>query len=259
MAQKDSLSTSGGIINIDNIQLKILTIRGKQVITDMDLARLYEVETKVLNQAVKRNIKRFPQQFMFQLSNQEWEDLRSQIVTSNNIQGGRRYIPFVFTEQGVAMLSAILKSDIAIVMSIQIIKAFVQMRKFLIDNLSVFNRLDTIEYKQTHYQIETDKKLKKLFNALEDKTIRPKQGIFYDGQIFDAYRFIRKLIKSANKSIILIDNYIDEETLQFFSNRNKKTSCKIYTSKITNKLKLDLKKNNSQHEKIILHKFTKSH
>ncbi len=213
------------IINKEIIQNKIFSIRSQQVMFDRDLAELYQVEIKVLNQAVKRNIQRFPIEFMFQLSPNEWNFLRSQIVTlKNNINENndnrgkhRKYSPYVFTEQGVAMLSAVLRSEIAIKVSIQIINAFVEMRK-IIANTSLFNqRLDKVERKQ----IETDQKFEQIFNAIESKDIKPKQGIFYDGQIFDAYVFISDLIRSATKSIILIDNYVDETTLQLFTKRNK--------------------------------------
>ena len=190
---------------------------------DDDLAALYHVETKVLNQAVKRNKDRFPEQFCFRLTAGEYELLRSQIVTLEN-DGAltsqnvtlesrrgkhRKYLPYAFTEQGVAMLSAVLKSDVAVEMSIRIIDAFVAMRKLLFANAQVFQRLGTLELKQ----FETDKKMEKVLNAIESREIKPKQGIFYDGQIFDAYIFVADLFKSAEKSIIIIDNYLDDSVL----------------------------------------------
>lgn len=222
------------------IKNKILTIRGKQVILDRDLAELYEVETKYLKRQVNRNIKRFPENFMFQLTKLEQQSLRCQNVTLETKRGEHsKYLSFVFTEQGVSMLSALLKSDKAIETSIQIINAFVAMRRFLSENSQLFQRLDKVEYKQ----IEYDKKLGELFNKIENKEI--KQGIFYNGKIFDAYEFISKLIKQAKNEIILIDNYIDETTLTILSKNEVKTT--IYTKSITNQLKLDIEKFKEQY------------
>ncbi len=173
------------IVTIDekNIQSRIFTIRDKQIILDRNLAELYQVETKVLNQAVKRNIDRFPEDFMFQLSKEEFENWRSQFVTSNNDKMGLRRPPYAFTEQGVSMLASVLKSRIAVEVSIKIIRSFVNMRKFLSNNMLIFQRFDQIEQKLLKY----DENFDKIFKALEDKSIKPKQNIFYDGQIFDAY------------------------------------------------------------------------
>ncbi|MDD3981225.1 MAG: ORF6N domain-containing protein, partial [Spirochaetales bacterium] len=209
-----------------DIQNRICTIRGIQVMLDFDLARLYGVETKVLNQAVKRNMNRFPSEFMFQISENDQEKLKSQSVTplgdslrSQNVtlKNGRgrhrKYLPYVFTEQGVAMLSAVLRSDTALKVSIQIMNAFVAMRRFLRDNAQIFYRLDSLELKQ----IDTDKKVERVLNAIEDSSIAPKQGIFFDGQVFDAWKFVSDLIRSAKTSLLLIDNYIDDTVLQLFS------------------------------------------
>jgi len=249
------------LIKIENLQSKIYTIRDTQVMLDSDLAHLYGVETRVFNQAVKRNIKRFPENFRFQLTQEEYESiLRSQIVilneTSNQNRRGkhRKYLPYVFTEQGISMLSTVLKSDIAIEVSIKIIEAFVSMRKFLINNASIFQRLDSIETKL----LKHDENFNKIFNALEDKTIQPKQGIFYDGQIFDAYEFVAKLIKSAKNSIKLIDNYIDESVLTLFS-KNQNVDVTIYTKKITRALRLDLDRYNAQYKPITIREFNSSH
>lgn len=175
------------IVDNREIQNMIYTFRGRQVIIDRDLAYLYNVETKVLNQAVKRNLNRFPEHFRFQLTEEEYENLRSQFVTSSedSSHGGRRYMPYVFTEQGIAMLSAVLKSDIAVEVSIKIMNNFVEMRRFLISNRELFSRLDRIELKQ----LETDKKLEEVFNYLATNT-EVKQNIFFDGQIYDAFSFI---------------------------------------------------------------------
>ncbi|WP_198304789.1 ORF6N domain-containing protein [Arcobacter vandammei] len=208
------------IINENSIKDKIHNIRDMQVMLDRDLAELYGVETKVLNQAVKRNIERFPSDFMFQLSKEEFDNWKSQFVTSNSDKMGLRKIPFAFTEQGVSMLSAVLKSEIAVIMSVKIIRAFVEIRKFIQENNSLFVRLDLIEKKQSLYEIKTDTKIEEIFKALEDRNSIPAQKIFYDGQIYDSYSFVNDLLKTAQKEIILIDNYIDDTVFTLFRNRD---------------------------------------
>lgn len=227
------------------IQKIIYSFRGKQVMIDSDLAKLYQVETKVFNQAVKRNINRFPENFRFQLTENEYENLKSQIVTSSNINnhGGRRYLPYVFTEQGIAMLSAILKSDIAVEISICIMNAFIEMRKFLLSNYELFSRIDKIEFKQ----LETDKKIEKIFNYIASNTIEEKQKVFFNGQIYDAFSFIIDLIKRATKKIILIDNYVDIETLNIMCKKNNGVHIIIIGSGKGNLTNIDIKKFNSQY------------
>ena len=251
----------GAIIKLseDNIKNKIYTIRGIQVIADKDLAELYGVSVKALNQAVKRNKARFPQRFMFQLNEKELGILRSQFVTSNYEHGGRRYLPYVFTEQGVAMLSGVLRSDTAVKVSIHIMDAFVSMRKFISKNADIFVRLNNAEKKQLEYQIKTDDNFEKVFDAIESKNIKLEKGIFFDGEMFDAYKFISDLIRSAKKSIVLIDNYIDDSVLTFFSKRMKDVEVIMYTKNISDQLKLDLEKYNSQYQRIKIKEFKYSH
>ena len=203
---------------ISQMEIKnlIYTIRGKQVMLDSDLASLYQVETKNLNKAVKRNIERFPASFCFQLTEEEVENLRFQFGTSSLSYGGRRYLPYVFTEQGIAMASAILRSDIAVKVSIEIMEAFVEMRRMLISNASLFHRLDKIEIKQ----LEADQKFEEIFKALESDKLHNEKGIFYNGQIFDAYTFVSDIIRSAKTSIILLDNYVDDTVLTLLGKRN---------------------------------------
>jgi len=250
-----------------DIQRRIYTIRGLQVMLDSDLAVLYEVETKVLNQAVKRNLERFPDLFCFQLTQGEFDSLRSQIVTSKvlflrsqivtleNRGRHRKYLPYVFTEQGVAMLSAVLKSDTAVKMSIQIMNAFVNLRRFVSTNAQIFNRLDTLETKQ----VETDLKLDQVLNALESKIVQPKQGIFFNGQIFDAYQFISDLFRSAEKSIVIIDNFIDDTVLTHLAKRKDNVLVTILTKSIPKLLNLDIKKFNDQYPKIEIKEFVNAH
>ncbi len=232
-------------IDVQQIQNRIFTLRGVQVMLDRDLAELYRVETRALKQAVKRNENRFPEDFMFVLDNKEVDLLVSQsVIPSKKHLGGAK--PFVFTEQGVATLSSVLTSDRATEINIIIMRAFVRMRKFITSNAAIFQRLDNIEQKQ----LITDGKLHEVFKALEAREIKPKQGIFFDGQIFDAYVFVADLIKSANESIVLIDNYIDETVLTLLAKRKKNTSATIYTKNISKQLQLDLKKHNQQYPPI---------
>lgn len=239
----------------EDIKAKIYTIRGLQVMLDRDLAELYGVETRRLNEQVKRNSERFPNEFMFQLTKQELENWISQFATSNKELMGLRKLPFAFSEQGVSMLSAVLKSKSAIEMSIQIIKSFVAMKKFMVNNALIFQRLDILEQKQ----FLTNEKIDLILSAIEDKSIKPKQGIFYNGQMYDAYVFIATLIKSAKEEIILIDNYIDESVFTILSKRDKDVKATIYTQNITKELELDLKKHNAQYPNIALKKFNQSH
>ena len=242
--------------NVENnvIHTMIHPVRGMQVMLDRDLALLYRVETKVLNQAVKRNIERFPETFRFQLSQCEIEGLRSQIVTSKG-RGGSRYLPYAFTEQGVAMLSAVLKSSVAIDISIKIMNAFVEMRHFISRKASIFNRLDLLELNQ----LENEQRFKYIFQALEDSNALPKQGIFFNGQIFDAYKLVSDIIRSANRSIILIDNYIDDTVLTLFTKRHSNIDLTIFTHNISKQLKLDIEKHNIQYDPIKIYKFDKAH
>lgn len=241
------------LINVEDIRNRIYTIRGVQVMLDEDLALLYGVETRVLNQAVKRNKERFLEEFMFQLTENELNILKSQIVISS--WGGRRTKPYVFTEQGVAMLSAILKSETAVKISVQIINAFVVMRRFIASNAQIFQKLDTLEIKQ----LETDKKIDYVLNAIESKEIQLKQGIFFEGQIFDAYKFVADLIRIAQKSIILIDNYIDDSVLTILTKRRKNVRVIIFTKSISKQLALDVKKYNEQYPPIEIKEFKNSH
>lgn len=247
------------------IQNKIHTIRDVQVILDSDLATFYGIDTRTLNQTVKRNIDRFPSDFMFQLSKVEFDTLKndkvliSQSVISKETRGGRQKLPYVFTEQGVAMLAGVLKSETAVKMSIQIISAFVAMRKFIINNAQIFQRIDTVEKRQLKNEMETDEKFEKVFNALQKDKLDPKQGIFFDGQIFDAHKFVSDLIRKAEKSIILIDNYIDDTVLDLFTKRKKNVAVTVFTANLSKALMTDLKKFNSQYPQIEMKEFKNSH
>ena len=244
---------------MSNIESLIKVVRGQQVILDKDLAMLYGVETRVLNQTVKRNIERFPDDFRFELSREEC--LRSQIVISNG-RGGNRYSTYAFTEQGVAMLSSVLRSQTAIEVNIRIMRAFVSMRHFMVNNASVFSRLETMEYHQLEmqqHQQETDKRIDEVFRRLDEGNAKPKQGVFYNGQIYDAYTFVCDLIKSAKKRIVLIDNYVDETVLTLLDKRENGVSATIYTQQISRHFQLDIDRHNAQYASIDVETFRLSH
>jgi len=242
------------ITELSRIQNKIYTIRGKQVMIDSDLAELYGVKTKVLNQAVKRNIERFPEEFRFQITAEEKEELVTNCDHLEKLKFSPT-LPYAFTEQGVAMLSAVLKSPTAVKVSIRIMQAFVAMRKFILKNAEIFARLDKIEHKQ----FEHDKKFETIFKALENKQSLPQRGIFFDGQIFDAYTFVSDLIRSARSSIILIDNYVDDRVLTLLDKRGKDVKAIIYTKHISKSLQLDLQKHNAQYAPIEVRELKKAH
>jgi len=241
-------------LSIAQIENHIFTIRGVQVMLDRDLSELYQTETKYINRAVKRNPDRFPETFVFQLNHSEMENLKFHFGTSNK-HGGRRTLPYVFTEQGVAMLSAVLQTHTAIVVSVQIMSAFVEFRRLLVSQSGLYSRLDRIEVKQ----LETDHKFEEVFKALESKSDIPTQGVFFDGQVFDAYELASKIIRSAKKSLILIDNYIDETTLTHLSKKTNAVSVLLLTKKLDAKLVLDVKKANEQYGGFTLKQFASSH
>ncbi len=248
----DQVETLGAIHN------HIFTIRGIQVMLDEELAVLYGVTTKRLNEQVKRNIERFPREFCFKLTKSEHLSLRSQIATLKD-KIGRKYSPYVFTEQGVAMLSAVLKSETAVFMSIKIMRAFVVMRKNQVEYLQLSEQYRILENKQQNFEIRTDQKFEKVFNALSTNTVVPKQKLFFEGAVFDAHEFVAKIIKSAMKDIILIDGFIDEEVLSMFTKREKDVDVTIYTKQISSTLLIDIKKYNTQYPKISVKEFNLSH
>jgi hypothetical protein len=246
------------ILNKNELQKKIYYIRGAYVMLDRDLAELYEVKPIRLREQVKRNIKRFPEDFMFQLTEAEVDHLLSQnAIPSRKNLGG--FLPYVFTEQGVAGISGVITNDRAIAVNISIMRTFVEMRRFLSLNGEIFNRLDILEKRQIVHETKAAEQFDKIFIALEDKAQQPKQGIFFEGQIFDAYIFISKLIREAKQSIILLDNYIDESVLEHLSKSDPAIKISILTKDVNNNLRLDVKKYNSQYSKVDLISFNLSH
>ena len=260
--------------DISNEEIKnlIYTIRGKQVMLDSDVAMLYHYQTKRINEAVKRNKERFPENFCFQLTTEESKNIKmpnvvlnlknennwSQFATSSKSENikhrGKKYLPYVFTEQGIAMLSGLLKNDIAVQVSINIMNAFVEMRKFLIQNGQIFERLTNIEYKL----LEHDKKFNEVFNQLQvEENI--KQKIFFEGQIYDAYSLIIDIIKKANKKILIIDNYIDDSVLKMLTKKNNNVEVVILTSDKSNIQQIDIQKFNKEYPILKVAKTNKFH
>ena len=269
MAKDDSVTKSGNQqLPVENkVESLIRVIRGQQVMLDRDLAELYGVETRRLNEQVKRNIERFPEDFMFQLTPNEFDNLKSQIATSS--WGGVRKLPYAFTEQGVAMLSGVLKSPTAVEANIRIMRAFVSMRHFMVNNVAFFQRLETIEFHQlesnkvqtkilAHQEVQ-DHRIDEIFRRLDEGMYKPKQGIFFDNQIYDAYSFVSELVKSAKQRIILIDNYVDETVLTLLDKRGENVSATIYTQQVSRQFRLDVDRHNSQYPPIEVDVFRRSH
>ena len=269
MAKDDSVAKSGNqqLPVENNVESLIRVIRGQQVMLDRDLAELYGVETKRLNEQVKRNIERFPEDFMFQLTSNEFDNLKSQIAISS--WGGVRKLPYAFTEQGVAMLSGVLKSPTAVEANIRIMRAFVSMRHFMVNNAAIFQRLETIEFNQlesnkvqakilAHQEVQ-DHRIDEIFRRLDEGMYKPKQGIFFDNQIYDAYSFVSELVKSAKQRIILIDNYVDETVLTLLDKRGENVSATIYTQQVSRQFRLDVDRHNSQYPPIEVDVFRRSH
>ena len=242
------------IITKKEIENRIYIIRGVQVMLDRDLAKLYQTETRTLKQTVKRNPGRFPDDFMFELTDNDMNDMVSQsVIPSKSYFGGAK--PFAFTEHGVAMLSSVIRTPVAIEISLRIIRAFVEMRKMILSNAALFQRIDRLELKQT----ESDQKFEQIFRALESKSREPEKGIFFDGQVFDAYVFVSGLIKQAKKSLVLIDNYIDESVLMLLAKRAEGIKATLYTKQISQQLQADLKKHNAQYPAIEVKILADSH
>ena len=297
MAKKNDIvkSEAAAIQSVAQIESLILSIRGKQVILDRDLAQLYGVETRRLNEQVRRNMERFPEDFMFQLTKEEFENWKSQFVTSNYdeenmssqfvttynpnmssqnaITSPQRRpasaLPYAFTENGIAMLSGVLRSPMAIATNIHIMRAFNAMRHFIGSQAQVFQRLEVMERNQLALNAsqaelsaqvaENNKKLEEVFRRLDDHSEKPGKGIFYDGQIFDAYTFINDLIREAKKRIVLIDNYVDDSVLAMLDKRNKGVEAVVYTKTISRQLSLDFEKHNAQYSPIEVKQFDRSH
>lgn len=256
-------------VTTQQVKPQIFTLRGVHVLLDSHLAKMYQVETKTLNRVVNRNRNRFPDAFCFQLTVEEWSDLRIKCDPSNasddlRFQFGtlknsgrgqhRKYLPYVFTEKCVAMLSSVLHSVVAVEVSIRIMSAFVEMRKILLNNACLFQKVEQIENQQAKHIAENNQKFEQIFTSLESHGGHtPTQGIFFNGQIFDAYAFIASLIRKAKSQIILVNNYVDESVLLLLSKRHTSTGATIFTRKISRQLALDLEKHNAQYPPVAVH------
>lgn len=262
VANYDQLPMAAGqqLSGQEEIARLILNIRGMQVMVDRDLAILYGVETKRLNEQVRRNIERFPERFRFQLTKEETDEV---VANCDHLKALKfsKVTPYVFTEQGISMLSTVLHSPTAIAVSIKIMDAFVSMRRFIATNAQLFQRLETIEYHQLEmkqHQDVTDRRIDEVFKRLDDG-IPPMQGIFYDGQVFDAYRFVSDLIRKAKQSIVLIDNYVDDTVLTLLDKRLEGVSAIIYTQRVSSQFQLDVDRHNTQYPLIEIKRFNKAH
>lgn len=236
------------------IEDRIFTIRGQQVMLDRDLAHLYGVEVSQMNRQVKRNIERFPRDFMFQLSKEEYDYLKCQNGISNS-RGGDRALPYAFTEHGISMLAGLLRSSIAIEVNIRIIRAFVELRKISYNYQCLFDRIGSIERRQD----QVEHKIENALKLISSREVQPNQGIFFDGQIYDAYAFVSSLIRKATRRIVLIDNYIDDTVLTLLDKRNSGVDATIYTHSLTKQLRLDLIRHNQQYPQIDINEFRKAH
>lgn len=244
--------------SIKEIEEKIFTFRGIQVMIDKDLADVYGVKTKALNQAVKRNVERFPERYRFQLSDNELDELvtkcdRLQILKHSSSN------PYAFTEQGVSMLASVLKSDTAVQTSIKIIDAFVAMRHFMLNNAKLFTEIDNLKQHQIEtdvHLLENDKKIEQILTLLDKNKDEDKQRLFFDGQIFDAFSFMVSIVKKANKDIILIDNYVNVETLDILAKKKEMVNVQIITSKNTKLTQFDIDKFNAQYPTLTLNLLT---
>ena len=244
--------------NISNEEIKnlIYTIRGKQVMLDSDVAQLFNYETKDLNRNVRNNIKRFPEYYCFQLTEEEYKSLRCKNFTLNKNGRGqhRKYIPYAFTEYGITMLAGLLKSEVAVNVSIKIVNTFIEMRKFLYSNGQLFERLTNVEYKL----LEHDKKFDKVFDQLQHEE-NIKQKIFFEGQIYDAYSLIIDIIKKANKKILIIDNYIDDSILKMLTKKKNNVEVVILTYDKSNIQQIDIQKFNKEYPILKVAKTNKFH
>lgn len=250
------------IYDEDDLRSKIHIIRNRQVMIDRDLAAIYGVETRRLNEQVKRNTERFPEDFCFQLNDEEFGNWKSQNATSNSDRMGLRKNPYAFTEQGVAMLASVLKTKTAVDASVKIVRVFVAMRHFIMNNAKIFVEIQDIKNHLIESDIhhkENDRKIEQLFSLMEQSDKEVNEGLFYNGQIFDSYNFISDLIRKAKKEIILIDNYIDDSVLKILNKREENVLATIYTSRISENLKLDIDKHNSQYSLINIQIFKKFH
>ena len=263
-----SKTTSGTALAIapaNEVEIKnlIYTVRGKQVMLDSDLAMLYQVETGALNRAAKRNGNRFPEDFRFQLTRNEYEDLRCQIgISCADLQqfgsGGRRYAPFVYTEMGVAMLASVLKSEVAAQVSVRIVRAFVEMRRFIAGNAVMFEQIRAVELRQLEYQKATDARFERVFDYMEAHEA-PRQKVFFGGQVYDAFELLVSLVQRAKESIVLVDGYADVGTLNILAKKAAGVDAAVWTHPDARLTQLDVDAFNVQYPKLTVRRTSAFH
>jgi len=250
MAEKEPAKNESAITLSGDAQIRdmIYTVRGQQVMLDSDLAELYEVETKALNQAVTRNPSRFPEQFCFRVTREEDQVLRSQIVTSKTVEGrgGRRYLPRVFTEQGVAMLSAVLRSETAVKISVEIMNAFVEMRHFITSNAVMFEQIRSIDHRLDSLERTTDERFERVFDYMETREA-PNQKVFFEGQVYDAFELLVSLVQRAKREIVLADGYVDTGTLNILAKKASGVTATVWTHPKTSLTERDIATFNVQY------------
>lgn len=258
MEQDKEKESSEIIKSNEEIKKLIYTIRGKQVMLDSDVAMLYHYTTKNINKAMKRNINRFPEDFCFQLTKEEidkmWFHFGTTLDKKNQKYRSEQYLPYAYTEQGIAMLSGTLKNDIAVQVSISIMRAFIEMRRFIAENGQILERLTNIEYKQ----LQNEKDIKQLFKMFENKET-VKQKIFFQGQIWDSYNLIIDIIKTAKEKILIIDNYIDDSIMKMLTKKNSSVEVTILTSNKSIISQLDIQKFNEEYPTLIVSRTNKFH
>ena len=228
----------------------IYTVRGKQVMLDSDLAELYKVETRTLNRAAKRNEDRFPEDFRFKLTREELDNLRCQIGTLAGQDAdssiGRTYLPHVYTEQGVAMLSGVLRSKVAIDVSVRIMRAFVEMRHFIADNAHMFEQIRSIDHRLDSLERSTDERFERDFDYMEAHEA-PKQKVFFGGQVYDAFELLISLVQRAKHKIVLVDGYVDTGTLNILAKKQPGVSATVWTHPKTRLTERDVETFNAQY------------
>jgi hypothetical protein len=265
MADKEPTKNESAIIASNDAQIRnmIYTVRGEQVMLDSDLAELYEVETGNLNKAVKRNEDRFPENFRFQLTPEEYENLRCQIgISSDDLRkfasGGRRYMPYVYTEQGVSMLSAVLRSKTAIAVSVRIMRAFVEMRHFIADNAHMFEQIRSIDHRLDSFERSTDERFERVFDYMETHKT-PIQKVFFEGQVYDAFGLLVSLVQRAKHEIVLFDGYVDTGTLNILSKKELSVAVTVWTHPKTSLTERDVATFNAQYPTLVVKRTTSFH
>lgn len=252
MPDKEPAKTEASIALSSDAQIRdmIYTVRGQQVMLDSDLAELYGVETKALNRAAKRNEGRFPEDFRFKLTKGELDNLRCQIGTlagqDTDSSIGRTYLPHVYTEQGVAMLSGVLRSKVAIDVSVRIMRAFVEMRHFIADNAHMFEQIRSIDHRLDSLERSTDERFERVFDYMETHEA-PSQRVFFEGQVYDAFELLVSLVQRARREIVLVDGYVDTGTLNILAKKRPDISATVWTHPKTRLTKRDVETFNAQY------------